>query len=843
MAGTSNRVRRGIVLALIGAICATSLIPAATSADTNLVIGGQAVIAYANGDQVRLRQEIGYESTVLANYGEGTWVTVLDGPFADSEGNYWYQVSVGDPNAGGLSGYIVADYLALESGVSLETVASVDDPPAAPTGETSAPAAGAVIGIAYVAGTNGDGVRCRTGADATAPVITVVPEGSIIELTGVDTNGWQPINCAGNGGFISSQFVSYQSPEAAPPAEEPPVEEVPVEETPVDETPVDEVPTESETPDDSETPDENTTPETPDESTDTETDEPAPAGVVTGKMVVTGTNGDGVRCRARAGYDANVITVLPEGVSVDLNGDAQGDWQPVYCAGTAGYVFAQFLGATPGGDETTSGESDEVFVAALAVGGPTASAVVSGTNGDGVRCRNSAGYSSATITVLMEGTAVTTRGDAQGDWQPVTCSGQNGWVFKTYLSMTGGAGVPNNSDGTDTESAAAGTAVVNSTGGLNCRTGGSMTSSVITVLANGSTVTLRSGSLTGWQAVICNGQSGFAASQYLRLNSSNPDTGSNPGTDNAGSSGSYVSGASLKITGTGGGGLRLRSAASYSGSVLGVVGEGAIVTVRSGSTGEWVAVSHNGLNGFVHKDYVTTSTGSNPGNTGSTPNPGSTGSTTTALANGDHARVTSSLNLRYSPSLSAGGAAVAPAGTVVKITGAASNGYYPMSWDGLNGYMHGDYLAKTTQALSQRGGSSAPQPGTPGNTDSGSVSGNGIVSYAMRYIGYPYVWAAAGPSAFDCSGFIYWVVTNATGKSIGRVLFTQISAGSAVSRNSLQPGDLVFFQNTYQAGLSHGGIYIGNNQFIHASNPSTGVMISNLDSSYYASRWYGAVRL
>ena len=134
-------------------------------------------------------------------------------------------------------------------------------------------------------------------------------------------------------------------------------------------------------------------------------------------------------------------------------------------------------------------------------------------------------------------------------------------------------------------------------------------------------------------------------------------------------------------------------------------------------------------------------------------------------------------------------------------------------------------------------------PEAPGGTQSGSGAGNSLVSYAMRYLGYPYVWATAGPSSFDCSGFINWVVKNVMGRDIGRGLFTQVAAGSAVSRNSLQPGDLVFFQNTYQPGLSHGGIYIGNNQFIHASIPSTGVIISDLNASYYASRWYGAVRL
>ena len=71
----------------------------------------------------------------------------------------------------------------------------------------------------------------------------------------------------------------------------------------------------------------------------------------------------------------------------------------------------------------------------------------------------------------------------------------------------------------------------------------------------------------------------------------------------------------------------------------------------------------------------------------------------------------------------------------------------------------------------------------------------------------------------------------------------QINYGSSVSRNSLQPGDLVFFQNTYTWGLSHVGIYIGNGKFIHAENETTGVVISDLGSTYYSSRWYGARRL
>jgi len=818
LAGSTYRFRRGVVLAILGVFCATSLIPTATSADTNLVIGGQAVIAYANGDQVRLRQDIGYESSVVAMYDEGTWVTVLDGPFTDSEGSYWYQVAVGDVSAGGQSGYIVAEFLALDGGVALETVAAVEEEPPA---ETSAPAAGAVIGTAYVAGTNGDGVRCRSGASSASPMITVLPEGTVIELTGAQIDIWQPINCGGSGGYVSLEFVSYEAPA--------PVAPVVTEETTAENTTSDETTTED--------------PAIEEEAA------PAPAPAVTGSLMVTGTNGDGVRCRASAGYDGNVITVLAERTPVDLAGAVQGEWQPVFCAGINGFVFASFLGAAAAGDSgedenageaASEEEAASVMVASVAVGGPTGMGMITGTNGDGVRCRSGAGYSSSTIMVLPEGADVTLRGGVQGEWQPVICASQNGFVHSLYVTASGSA--PDDDTGaTETSaSASSGTARVVSTGGLNCRTSGSMSASVIMVLANGVNVSLRSGSTSGWQAVICGGQNGFASSTYLNLGSAGSDDGAtDPPGSTDGSSAGYSNGTQLQVTNTDGGGLRLRSSAGYSGTVLSVIGEGMGVTVRSGSSGDWVAVTFNGTNGFVHMDYVRVGTGTST----PTPPPTSNPNPTSSLVNGDHARVSASLNLRYEASYSSGVAAVAPTGTVVLITGSQSNGFYPMNWDGLRGYMHGDYLTETTAALTERGGS-ATQPTTPpGGTQTGTGAGNTIVDYAMRYLGYPYVWATAGPGSFDCSGFTYWVVKNVLGLEIGRGLFTQVAAGRAVSRSALQPGDLVFFQNTYTTGLSHGGIYIGNNQFIHAENPSTGVRISDLNSTYYSSRWYGAVRL
>jgi cell wall-associated NlpC family hydrolase len=343
----------------------------------------------------------------------------------------------------------------------------------------------------------------------------------------------------------------------------------------------------------------------------------------------------------------------------------------------------------------------------------------------------------------------------------------------------------------------------------------------------------------GWQRVYCGSTAGYVVGEYL----SNVSQSSNGGTSSGGGGNSSSSAKSAKVSGTGGAGVRLRAKASTSSAIVAVVPEGATVKIRSGSTGSWTAVSYNGSNGFIHKDFLKVSGSSSPSTGASDPTPTPSSG---ALAKGDRAKTTANLNLRYSASSSAGIAAVAPSGTVVKITGSLKSGFYAVDWDGLAGYMSADYLTKTSAALSTRGGSSGGNSGggnSGGNTGGNSGGDSSIVDFAMQYLGYPYVWATAGPSSFDCSGFTYWVVKNTLGTDIGRGLFTQAALGTPISRNSLQPGDLVFFQNTYTWGLSHVGIYIGNDQFVHAQNESTGVVVSDLNSTYYASRWYGAVRL
>jgi cell wall-associated NlpC family hydrolase len=125
---------------------------------------------------------------------------------------------------------------------------------------------------------------------------------------------------------------------------------------------------------------------------------------------------------------------------------------------------------------------------------------------------------------------------------------------------------------------------------------------------------------------------------------------------------------------------------------------------------------------------------------------------------------------------------------------------------------------------------------------SGGAGGASVVSAAMRHLGARYVFGGTSPAGFDCSGFV-WYVHKAMGRPVSRGLWGQLNGGPRVALSALQPGDTVFFANTYMPGLSHAGIYIGGGRFIHASDESSGVKISSLSDSYWGPRYIGASRL
>ncbi|MGM9627047.1 MAG: C40 family peptidase [Faecousia sp.] len=117
-----------------------------------------------------------------------------------------------------------------------------------------------------------------------------------------------------------------------------------------------------------------------------------------------------------------------------------------------------------------------------------------------------------------------------------------------------------------------------------------------------------------------------------------------------------------------------------------------------------------------------------------------------------------------------------------------------------------------------------------------------MIKEAEKYLGYPYVWGGSSPStSFDCSGFVCWVI-NHSGWSVGRTSAQGLyNLCTPVSRSSARPGDLVFFKGTYKTnGVSHVGIYVGNNRMLHCGDP---ISYTNINTQYWQSHFFTFGRL
>lgn len=284
--------------------------------------------------------------------------------------------------------------------------------------------------------------------------------------------------------------------------------------------------------------------------------------------------------------------------------------------------------------------------------------------------------------------------------------------------------------------------------------------------------------------------------------------------------------------------LRLRASPSTSSATLDYANRNEVV-VLLGKVGSWYRVLFNLQEGYMHSDYLNTVTVENV-------------ELGYGVVNYDK------VNMRTGPSTSYKAIAQSRKGDRAYIIG-INRQWYKVIWNDTICYIRSDYLDLTEAPYENRANPKSPLFFRGGKTTGTPVSvtalknsanyigtptpnkANAIVATAKKYIGVPYVWGGTSPSGFDCSGLVQYVFRQ-HGIVLNRTCVTQYQQGTYVSKSNLQPGDLVFFQNTYAAGISHVGIYIGNGQFIHASS-SKGVMVSDLSNSYWSSHYYGARRV
>ena len=263
---------------------------------------------------------------------------------------------------------------------------------------------------------------------------------------------------------------------------------------------------------------------------------------------------------------------------------------------------------------------------------------------------------------------------------------------------------------------------------------------------------------------------------------------------------------------------------SPGGEIITTLPQNTMVAVLNNSS-SWYKVVANGKEGYVSSEFLT-------------------GSLTTDFSLGSAKIVCdTTVNFRSQPNTSSSVLASLRNGTVVSVTG-VQGGWFKVTYNGQKGYVHPDYLSFSNVQGSGSTGSSGSSSITP---PSNSVSYNGssekraaVLEYAAQFLGTPYVYGGSTPSGFDCSGVTSDVFKNTVG-SIPRGAQAQFDATTRVSMDELLPGDLVFFGSS-ASSISHVGIYVGNNQFIHSPHTGDVVKYDSLTGSY-ASRFQGGGRV
>jgi uncharacterized protein YraI len=388
--------RRSRIVGIFALLLALA-IPIATEFDaraaTDLIVGGQARVSDAQGDNVNLRDAPSYSGTALTSVAEGSIVDVLDGPFTDdADGTVWYMI-----NASGQAGYMISDYLVNADGdvfpaAAAITIANVNlrsGPGTSfgvllviPNGSTVNTTGSVQNGFTqltyngttgwsasqYISVTGGttsgivaDGpLNLRSGPGTSFSVLAVMPTGANLTITGALTNGFYPVRYNGTAGYAAAAFIQVGS---------------------------------NPTP----------TPTTPSGQTAT---------VIDGAL----------NLRSGPGLTYAVILVMPGGSTVTITGALQNGYYPVRYGSTNGFASATYLQIGTGPSPTPTRTATPVSRTAWTTAG--------------LNLRTGASTSTSVILVIPNGAQITVTGNLTNGFYPVRYGSTNGFASATYITFT-----------------------------------------------------------------------------------------------------------------------------------------------------------------------------------------------------------------------------------------------------------------------------------------------------------------------------------------------------------------------------------------------------------------------
>lgn len=504
------------------------------------------------------------------------------------------------------------------------------------------------------------------------------------------------------------------------------------------------------------------------------------------QAVVTGA----INLRKTASWSGDIITVISGGEKVTVISKGS-DWTKVSYKGVEGYAPTSYLNFIDNeNSENTKPEESNIAT----------------TTGD-VNLRKTASWSGDIIAVVSSGEKVTVI-SKDSDWTKVSYKNNEGYVPTSYLSFsTSGGNNENNSETpsngiTETNMSSKGKVVkIASNDVLNVRKEPNGDAKKVATLKLNQVVDITKKTSNGWYKISFDGVEGYVNGNYIKIiEDSNAQDG-------------------IKYITTDRVNLRNTKSWSSTAVILTIEKNEAVDVLEKDS--DWAKVSYNNKIGYVPVNYIKL-TGNDTGNQNPSVSDkvGKIGTVNT-----------SNLNIRSGPGTSYAIISKVYNGDTVLIKEVSSNGWYKVeTTSGIIGWCSGDYISNIREG-------SLP---SYGNTDDEKI--NNVLKVAREQLGKPYVYGATGPDSFDCSGLTSYVFKNGAGITLPRTSKDQSTAGRYVSKSELQPGDLIFF-NTSGSGISHVGIYIGNNEMIHAPSSGKNVEVTKITSNYWASKYVTARRI